>query len=52
MCIRDRTGAVLWNQTINKMIDDGVKEFYEVGPGNTLQGLIRKTNREVIVDRI
>jgi [acyl-carrier-protein] S-malonyltransferase len=34
------------------MIDDGVNEFYEVGPGNTLQGLIRKINREVIVDRI
>ena len=46
------TGAVLWNQSINKMIEDGVKEFYEVGPGNTLQGLIRKTNREVFVDRI
>ena len=50
--LKQLTGAVLWNQTINKMIDDGVKEFYEVGPGNTLQGLIRKTNREVIVDRI
>ena len=46
------TAAVHWNQTINNMIEDGVKEFYEVGPGNTLQGLIRKTNREVIVDRI
>ena len=50
--LKQLTGAVLWNQTINKMIDDGVREFYEVGPGNTLQGLIRKTNREVIVDRI
>ena len=50
--LKQLTGAVLWNQTINKMIDNGVNEFYEVGPGNTLQGLIRKTNREVIVDRI
>ena len=50
--LKQLTGAVLWNQTINKMIDDGVREFYEVGPGNTLQGLIRKTNKEVIVDRI
>ena len=50
--LKQLTGAVLWNQTINKMIDDGVNEFYEVGPGNTLQGLIRKINREVIVDRI
>ena len=46
------TGAVLWKQSINKMIEDGVNEFYEVGPGNTLQGLIKKTNRELIVDRI
>ena len=27
------TGAVLWTQSVNKMINDGVKEFYEVGPG-------------------
>ena len=46
------TGAVLWNQSINKMIEDGVNEFYEVGPGNTLQGLIRKINREIFIDKI
>lgn len=43
------TGAVLWTQSVNQMIDDGCKEFYEVGPGNTLQGLIRKINNEVEV---
>ena len=43
------TGAVLWTQSVNQMIDDGFKEFYEVGPGNTLQGLIRKINNEVEV---
>tara|TARA_Y100000591_G_scaffold330943_1_gene363386 strand:- start:131 stop:1003 length:873 start_codon:yes stop_codon:yes gene_type:complete len=46
------TGAVLWNQSINRMIEDGVNEFYEVGPGNTLQGLIRKINREIFIDKI
>jgi [acyl-carrier-protein] S-malonyltransferase len=46
------TGAVLWNQSINKMIKDGVKEFYEVGPGNTLQGLIRKIDRNIAVEKI
>jgi len=50
--LKQLTGAVLWNQSINKMIDDGVKEFYEVGPGNTLQGLIRKIDRDIAVDRI
>ena len=50
--LKQLTGAVLWNQSINKMINDGVKEFYEVGPGNTLQGLIRKIDRDIVVDKI
>ena len=50
--LKQLTGAVLWNQSINKMIKDGVKEFYEVGPGNTLQGLIRKIDRNIAVDKI
>ena len=50
--LKQLTGAVLWNQSINKMIKNGVKEFYEVGPGNTLQGLIRKIDRNIAVDKI
>ena len=46
------TGAVLWSQSINEMVNDGINEFVEVGPGNTLQGLIRKINPEVIVSKI
>ena len=50
--LKQLTGAVLWNQSINKMIKNGVKEFYEVGPGNTLQGLIRKIDSNIAVDKI
>ena len=46
------TGAVLWSQSVNEMINDGINEFIEVGPGNTLQGLIRKINPEVLVSKI
>ena len=46
------TGAVLWSQSVNEMVNDGINEFVEVGPGNTLQGLIRKINPEVIVSKI
>jgi len=46
------TGAVLWTQSVNKMVNDGVKEFYEVGPGNILQGLIKKIDNQVLVDKI
>ncbi len=41
------TNPVLWTQSINRMIKDGFNNFFELGPGNTLQGLIRKINSQV-----
>ena len=41
------TAPVKWSQTIEQMINDGAKSFTEVGPGNVLQGLVRKINRDV-----
>ena len=43
--ITQLTGAVKWTQSIEQMIADGVTEFIEVGPGNVLQGLVKKVNR-------
>ena len=45
--INQLTAPVLWTQIINNMIDDGLTEFVEIGPGKVLQGLIKKINREV-----
>ena len=36
------TAPVRWTQSINQMIAVGATEFVEVGPGNVLQGLIKK----------
>lgn len=44
--IAQLTGAVRWTQTVANMIADGATEFVEVGPGNVLQGLVKKVNRE------
>ena len=41
------TSSVRWTQTMQNMIAAGVDEFVEVGPGKVLQGLIRKTSRDV-----
>ena len=41
------TSPVRWTQTILNMISDGALSFTEVGPGNVLQGLIRKINKGV-----
>ncbi len=43
--IAQLTGAVRWSQSIQLMIENGTTEFIEVGPGNVLQGLVKKVNR-------
>ncbi len=45
--IAQLTAPVKWTQSVQNMIADGATEFIEVGPGNTLQGLVKKINREV-----
>lgn len=42
------TSSVRWTQSVQNMIKDGAKEFIEVGPGNTLQGLVKKIDKEVL----
>jgi [acyl-carrier-protein] S-malonyltransferase len=41
------TAPVKWTQSIQQMIKDGGTSFIEVGPGNVLQGLMRKIDRSV-----
>jgi [acyl-carrier-protein] S-malonyltransferase len=45
--IAQLTAPVLWTQTIKNMIADGATNFYEVGPGNVLQGLVGKIDNTV-----
>ncbi|WP_160137021.1 ACP S-malonyltransferase [Chryseobacterium sp. c4a] len=41
------TGPVKWTQSVQNMIKDGASNFVEVGPGKTLQGLIKKIDSSV-----
>lgn len=41
------TSPVRWTQTVERMIADGAASFTEAGPGNVLQGLIKKVNQGV-----
>ena len=40
------TAPVRWTQSVQQMIKDGATLFTEVGPGNVLQGLVKKIDRE------
>jgi [acyl-carrier-protein] S-malonyltransferase len=44
------TSPVRWTQTILNMIAGGATSFTEVGPGNVLQGLIKKVNKDIPAD--
>lgn len=44
--------SVRWQQSVERMIADGVDEFVEIGPGKTLSGFMKKINKEVTVYNI
>lgn len=44
---RQMTSSVLWEQSVRRMIDEGVATFVEIGPGTVLAKLIRRIDREV-----
>lgn len=45
--IEQVSSSVLWEDTIRKMIADGVDTFVEVGPGKALSGFIKKVDKDV-----
>ena len=41
------TSPVRWEETIVNMVSDGIDEFYEIGPGKVLQGLVKRINPDI-----
>ncbi len=41
------TSSVLWTQSIETMIQNGITEFVEIGPQKVLQGLIKRIDKTV-----
>lgn len=39
--------SVKWQQSVERMIADGVDRFVEIGPGKTLTGFVKKISRDV-----
>jgi len=51
--LRDQvSSSVMWQQSIEKMIENGVDTFIEIGPNKTLTSFVKKINKEVRVFNI
>ncbi|MBI5759331.1 MAG: ACP S-malonyltransferase [Planctomycetales bacterium] len=45
--VRQVVSPVLWEDSVRKMLADGVDQFYEIGPGKVLKGLMKRIDRKV-----
>lgn len=50
--VKQVSSAVLWQQSIERLLAVGVTTFVEIGPGKVLSGLIKKIDKEVEVFNI
>jgi len=44
--VRQVVSPVLWEDSMRAMLGQGVDEFYEVGPGRVLRGLMKRIDRK------
>jgi [acyl-carrier-protein] S-malonyltransferase len=47
---RQVVGPVLWGQSIERMIADGVSRFEELGTGRVLRGIMKRIDRKMPID--
>lgn len=49
LLVKQVSSSVKWEESIRRMIDDGVDTFIEVGPGKALSGFVKKISKDVSV---
>lgn len=45
--VRQVVSPVRWEDTMRSFVDSGVEQFYEIGPGRVLTGLLKRVNRKI-----
>ncbi len=49
---RQMTGTVRWRETSQRLLDEGIEQVLEIGPGTVLTGLIRRTCPDLILENV
>ena len=52
LLIQQIENPVKWRESVNYMINSGVKKFVEIGPGKVLSGLIKRIDRNVKLNQV
>lgn len=46
LLVRQVVNPVRWEDSMRRLLDDGVEQFYEIGPGKVLTGLMKRIHRK------
>jgi [acyl-carrier-protein] S-malonyltransferase len=52
LLIKQIENRVRWRESVINMINSGVNQFIEIGPGKVLSGLVKRINKEVKINAI
>ena len=52
LLIKQIENRVRWRESVVKMINNGVNQFIEIGPGKVLSGLVKRINKDVKVNSV
>lgn len=50
--VKQLVAPILWQRCMEKLLADGIEDFYEIGPNRVLTGLMRRINRKTKVKNV
>jgi len=52
LLVKQVVSPVLWEDSMRLLLDQGIDQFYEVGPGRVLRGLLKRIDRKAPCDSV
>ena len=52
LLVQQVVSPVRWEDSMNKLLADGTEQFYEIGPGRVLRGLLKRIARKVPCEHV